>query len=759
MRKLLDFDVVIDSHGDGYRARVVASPAGEAQAGFVLPFTDKDLTILVFEVVRRIGKARRKVRQLASPERLLLQDFGGQLFQAVFSGPVRECLGHSRLAAESESAGLRIRLRLPGALANIPWEYLYDAEYGFLGLSREIALVRYVEMPTPVQPFPVSPPLRILAMISAPDDEPGLQGEEEWGKLKGALDDLAGRGMVQVDRLEAGTLAALQRPLRLREYHVLHFIGHGGYNEEAQDGALALETEGRKTRLVTGRDLGVMFRGHRSLRLVVLNACEGARTAQDDPFGGVAQALVRQGIPAVIAMQFEISDPAALVFSQSFYQAIGDGLPVDVATVEARVAMFAADHEVEWATPVLYLRSPDGQIFTTSQAPPAGLEAREGAQPKAGADAEPKSQEDDRAAREEAAGGTRREDDERTAIAESEREARDDDERRAKEYAERAAREEDERKARQKAERKAREKAEKTFDRGERLKQQGDLAGAQAAYQEVTGSGHPDYAPKAAANLGVLLAVQGDIAGAKAALQRAIDSGHPDAAPMATGAFGGLLHDQGDVAGARAAYQKAIDSGHPDATPMAAVWLGDLLQEQGDVAGARAAYQKAIDSGHGEAAPEAAVGLGQLLQRQGDMGGAKAAYQQAIDSGDPVAAPRAAVNLGNLLTNQSDVAGARAAYQKSIDSGHPDAAPEAAFGLGYLLGRQGDAAGARAAYQKGIGSGHADQAPRAAVNLGDLLWQQGDVAGARAAYQKAIASGHPEAAAMAAHSLRSLPWQ
>ena len=63
-------------------------------------------------------------------------------------------------------------------------------------------------------------------------------------------------------------------------------------------------------------------------------------------------------------MQFEISDPAALVFSQSFYQGIADGLPIDVATVEARRAMFAEGNEIEWATPVLYLRSPDGRVFT-----------------------------------------------------------------------------------------------------------------------------------------------------------------------------------------------------------------------------------------------------------------------------------------------------------------------------------------------------------------------------------------------------------
>jgi len=172
----------------------------------------------------------------------------------VFSGPVHECLGRSRLVADNRGAGLRIRLLLPGALTNVPWEYLYDEEYGFLGLSPETALVRSVELLATVPPFPVSPPLRVLAMISAPVDAPELQGDEEWDKLNGSLADLADRGMVQVDRLEAGTLAALQRPLRLREYHVLHFVGHGYYDDDAQDGALALEGPNGKTRLVTGRD-------------------------------------------------------------------------------------------------------------------------------------------------------------------------------------------------------------------------------------------------------------------------------------------------------------------------------------------------------------------------------------------------------------------------------------------------------------------------------------------------------------------------
>ncbi len=448
MQRLLDFDVVIEPLGGGYRTRVIKSPTGEAHVDFVLPFTDEDVEILVLKVIQSVGRVRRKVRRIGSQERRLLETFGGQLFQAVFGGDVRECLARSLLAAESKGAGLRIRLRLPGPLANVPWEYLYDGEYGFLGLSPETALVRYVEVPKPVQPLPISPPLRILAMISAPSDVPELQGEEEWDKLNGALDGLVRRGMVEVDRLEAGTLSALQQPLRLREYHVLHFVGHGGYDEDAQDGALALEGADGTTRLVTGRDLGMMVRGHRSLRLIVLNACEGARSARDDPFAGVAQALVRQGIPAVIAMQFEISDRAALLFSQSFYQAIADGLPVDVAMVEARRAMFADGSEVEWATPVLYLRSPDGRVFTKGRVSDAGRRARE-----VEAERRAREVEAERQAREVEAERRARE-------AEAERQAREvEAERLAGEEAERQAREaEAERQAREaETERQARE--------------------------------------------------------------------------------------------------------------------------------------------------------------------------------------------------------------------------------------------------------------------------------------------------------------
>jgi predicted negative regulator of RcsB-dependent stress response len=59
------------------------------------------------------------------------------------------------------------------------------------------------------------------------------------------------------------------------------------------------------------------------------------------------------------------------------------------------------------------------------------------------------------------------------------------------------------------------------------------VAGAKNAYQQAINSGHHDYAPAAALNLGMLLDAQGDALGAQNAYQQAINSAHHDYAPTA----------------------------------------------------------------------------------------------------------------------------------------------------------------------------------------------------------------------------------
>ena len=118
-----DFDLLIERAGDGYRARILNSPAGQVTADFKLPFTEQDLEILML----RMGRPRRGVRRMQSEEMQAARTFGARLFETVFTGDLRACLRSSLDLANREEAGLRLRLRLDNVpeLFDLPWEYLY----------------------------------------------------------------------------------------------------------------------------------------------------------------------------------------------------------------------------------------------------------------------------------------------------------------------------------------------------------------------------------------------------------------------------------------------------------------------------------------------------------------------------------------------------------------------------------------------------------------------------------------------------------
>jgi CHAT domain len=147
------------------------------------------------------------------------------------------------------------------------------------------------------------------------------------------------------------------------------FIGHGEFDDHG--GALVFEDDWQRGKAVSADKLGTVLHDQLSLRLVVLNACEGARASRTDPFSGTAQTLVRQGIPAVLAMQFEITDEAAIAVTSEFYSSVAVGDPIDAALADARLKLYALqDDGVEWATPVLHMRAPDGRIFDVVQTGP-----------------------------------------------------------------------------------------------------------------------------------------------------------------------------------------------------------------------------------------------------------------------------------------------------------------------------------------------------------------------------------------------------
>jgi CHAT domain-containing protein len=179
---------------------------------------------------------------------------------------------------------------------------------------------------------------------------------------------------VQLEWVPGESWRNLLNEFRRGSWHVFHFIGHGGFDAARQEGLVALTAEdGRKRHPLYAEELAMLLQDHKSLRLVVLNACDTGQGGAFDQFSSVAGKLMHRGIPAVVAMQFAITDSAAIEFSRTFYDAIADQLPVDVSVTQARQAIrIASPGTLEWVTPVIYLHSADGYIFDLTNAPVIG---------------------------------------------------------------------------------------------------------------------------------------------------------------------------------------------------------------------------------------------------------------------------------------------------------------------------------------------------------------------------------------------------
>jgi len=179
------------------------------------------------------------------------------------------------------------------------------------------------------------------------------------------------------------SLATLQETLRAadaagRPFHLLHFIGHGRHDAAGGTTRLLFD-DGQGGPDAVGADELVSVVGPYRLRLVVLNACQTARATALDLTQGLAPALLRSGVPAVVGMQATVLDETAVAFSRNLYAALyaalADGRPVDVALTEARRLARGAGpgRDADLGIPVCYLRSETGRLFELAPAEPVRL--------------------------------------------------------------------------------------------------------------------------------------------------------------------------------------------------------------------------------------------------------------------------------------------------------------------------------------------------------------------------------------------------
>ena len=255
----------------------------------------------------------------------------------------------------------RLTLALHGnaaALWRLPWEYLHDGA-DFLALHGRFLLSRRPHGLAELDPPPAALPLRILVVISAPEDQRPLDTEEEIRAIQEALDEAVRQQQVEVQYLDDATLDAIADAVRRFQPHVLHYTGHGSYDARQGRSYLALETEAGTTRAAGIAELRPHLQPDRDLRLVVLSGCQTAQTSAVDAFSGAATGLLQADVPAVLAMQFSILDDSGIRLARAFYASLARGESVSEAVQQARLALRDAEAGpgYDWGVPALYLRA------------------------------------------------------------------------------------------------------------------------------------------------------------------------------------------------------------------------------------------------------------------------------------------------------------------------------------------------------------------------------------------------------------------
>lgn len=258
-------------------------------------------------------------------------------------------------------------------LAALPWEFMCtppDMGEIWLSIAPNVVFSRYRWQSTPAKTIELknNEKLRIGLVVSAPNDLGKVIYEEVQKDLK-KLEDEPGEKFELLPLDHRANRESID-DLLARKPHILHFIGHGRFHKENNQeiGQIALTKDSGDSWWVNADGISHLFARHRP-GVVILQACQGGMQSSSQAFVSVASKVVQQKIPVVVAMQYEVSNSIASRFARCFYAKLGEGKPVDIAVQEGRkkIDYSLEERKGEFATPALFMRVPNGNLFNWEQ--------------------------------------------------------------------------------------------------------------------------------------------------------------------------------------------------------------------------------------------------------------------------------------------------------------------------------------------------------------------------------------------------------
>ena len=303
-----------------------------------------------------------------------------------------------------------------GRLPDYPWELAHDGDQ-FLA-RKQVVFSRFIAFLENTPNLPPVEKINVLLVSSTAYDrslglKPLLPSESNaiYEALTKTEQDQETDKKISVTRLESPTFKDfgdyLTENRREKAPHIIHFDGHGFFGKrcdycltmhkkvsdrECRECGKSLQDKSFQGYLlfepdedckqnadadyVSAQEIAEQLQkvsleqseAH-GLRLVVMSACKtGMALGSDSVFNGVAQRLIQHQVPAVVAMQYNVTVGGAKAFSERFYRAICNKFPITQAVSLGQNAMREGN---QWYRPVLYLRWHDnegGQLFAYTEA-------------------------------------------------------------------------------------------------------------------------------------------------------------------------------------------------------------------------------------------------------------------------------------------------------------------------------------------------------------------------------------------------------
>ncbi|MBN1485554.1 MAG: CHAT domain-containing protein [Chloroflexia bacterium] len=371
------------------------TPLGEAAHTANLPFTLDELPVILKAL--QVGKYTPDLfpppeTQVLEQLDLLdhgagggfkgdpLQVVGRCLYETVFQSDLEPAFRMAFNQSRKLREPLHLELRFPEnapSIARYPWELFHDGRRHLIS-GGAVELTRYISYPESRPPFELSRPLHILFASSRPRELGRLSADAEWTAVSTALQPYIEKKEVFLDRLERATYDALRERFEEGLYQILHLDGHGAYARLCPNchafhyphyqtclkckasmetvkpaGFFAFEDNARRADFVSSQELQNIIITSK-INLAVVSSCQSSLIQQGSVFGGLGPGLIQSGVPAVIAMQLDITSGSALKFAASLYGKLLQGVSLPAAIGAGRKAVFRQN---EWYIPTLWLRS------------------------------------------------------------------------------------------------------------------------------------------------------------------------------------------------------------------------------------------------------------------------------------------------------------------------------------------------------------------------------------------------------------------